>query len=38
MSSATSAVTYTSVNTDPEPGTAFWGADDEKISEGGIPQ
>ncbi|GKE08104.1 hypothetical protein Tco_1411655, partial [Tanacetum coccineum] len=35
MSSATSAVTYTSVYTDSEPGKAFWGADDEEISEGG---
>ncbi|GKB51831.1 hypothetical protein Tco_0902584, partial [Tanacetum coccineum] len=38
MSSATSAVTYTSVYTDSEPGRAFWGADDEEISEGGIPR
>ncbi|GJW56724.1 hypothetical protein Tco_0103455 [Tanacetum coccineum] len=38
MSSATSAVTYTSVYTDSEPGRAFWGADDEVISEGGIPR
>ncbi|GKA43151.1 hypothetical protein Tco_0735875 [Tanacetum coccineum] len=37
MSSATSAVTYTFVYTDSEPGRAFWGADDEEISEGGIP-
>ncbi|GJW88991.1 hypothetical protein Tco_0164331 [Tanacetum coccineum] len=37
MSSASSAVTYTSVYTDSEPGRAFWGADDEEISEGGIP-
>ncbi|GJS60509.1 hypothetical protein Tco_0655293 [Tanacetum coccineum] len=37
MSSATSAVTYTSVYTNSEPGRAFWGADDEEISEGGIP-
>ncbi|GKD59264.1 hypothetical protein Tco_1296773 [Tanacetum coccineum] len=37
MSSATSAVTYTSVYTDSKPGRAFWGADDEEISEGGIP-
>ncbi|GJV62156.1 hypothetical protein Tco_1468256 [Tanacetum coccineum] len=29
MSSASSAVTYTSVYTDSEPGRAFWGADDE---------
>ncbi|GJT01862.1 hypothetical protein Tco_0823031 [Tanacetum coccineum] len=38
MSSATSAVTYTSVYTDSEPGRAFWGADDEEISKGGIPR
>ncbi|GKG24168.1 hypothetical protein Tco_0392204, partial [Tanacetum coccineum] len=38
MSSTTSAVTYTSVYTDSEPGSAFWGADDEEISEGGIPR
>ncbi|GJV91156.1 hypothetical protein Tco_1538969 [Tanacetum coccineum] len=38
MSSATSAVTDTSVYTDSEPGRAFWGADDEEISEGGIPR
>ncbi|GJW39087.1 putative reverse transcriptase domain-containing protein, partial [Tanacetum coccineum] len=37
MSSATSTVTYTSVYTDSEPGRAFWGADDEEMSEGGIP-
>ncbi|GJT42944.1 hypothetical protein Tco_0951659 [Tanacetum coccineum] len=37
MSSATSVVTYTSVYTESEPGRAFWGADDEEISEGGIP-
>ncbi|GJS29958.1 hypothetical protein Tco_0490578 [Tanacetum coccineum] len=36
MSSALSAVTYTFVYTDSEPGRAFWGADDEEISEGGI--
>ncbi|GJW76777.1 hypothetical protein Tco_0138459 [Tanacetum coccineum] len=30
MSSATSAVTYTSVYTNSEPGRAFWGADDEE--------
>ncbi|GKE74195.1 hypothetical protein Tco_1536236 [Tanacetum coccineum] len=36
MSSASSAVTYTSVYTDYEPGRAFWGADDEEISDGGI--
>ncbi|GKA13855.1 hypothetical protein Tco_0693501, partial [Tanacetum coccineum] len=35
MSSATYAVTYTSVYTDSELGRAFWGADDEEISEGG---
>ncbi|GJY09436.1 hypothetical protein Tco_0377621 [Tanacetum coccineum] len=38
MSSATSAVTYTSVYTDSEPGRVFWGADDEEVSEGGIPR
>ncbi|GJX67498.1 hypothetical protein Tco_0303225, partial [Tanacetum coccineum] len=38
MSSASSAVTYTSVYTDSEPVIAFWGADDEEISEGGIPR
>ncbi|GJV90597.1 hypothetical protein Tco_1538410 [Tanacetum coccineum] len=38
MSSATSVVTYTSVYTDSEPGKAFWGADDEEVSEGGIPR
>ncbi|GKB61078.1 hypothetical protein Tco_0917264 [Tanacetum coccineum] len=38
MSSATSAVTYTSVYANSEPGRAFWGADDEEISEGGIPR
>ncbi|GKF41837.1 hypothetical protein Tco_0125179, partial [Tanacetum coccineum] len=38
MSYATSAVTYTSVYTDSEPGRAFWGADDEEISERGIPR
>ncbi|GJT33728.1 hypothetical protein Tco_0924147 [Tanacetum coccineum] len=37
MSSASSAVTYTSVYTDSEPSRAFWGADDEEVSEGGIP-
>ncbi|GJZ69737.1 hypothetical protein Tco_0633287 [Tanacetum coccineum] len=36
-SSATSAVTYTSVYTDSEPGRAFWGADDDEVFEGGIP-
>ncbi|GKF61868.1 hypothetical protein Tco_0181922, partial [Tanacetum coccineum] len=38
MSSASSAVTYTSVYTDSESGRAFWGADNEEISEGGIPR
>ncbi|GJX74563.1 hypothetical protein Tco_0313158 [Tanacetum coccineum] len=36
MSSATSVVTYTSIYTESEPGRAFWGADDEEISEGGL--
>ncbi|GJV02184.1 hypothetical protein Tco_1335753 [Tanacetum coccineum] len=38
MSSASSAVTYTSVYTDYEPGRAFWGADDEEVFKGGIPR
>ncbi|GKG47784.1 hypothetical protein Tco_0507269, partial [Tanacetum coccineum] len=38
MSSASSAVTYTSVYTNSEPGRVFWGADDEEISKGGIPR
>ncbi|GKA17438.1 hypothetical protein Tco_0697275 [Tanacetum coccineum] len=38
MSSTTSAVTYTSVYIDSEPGRAFWGADDVEVSEGGIPR
>ncbi|GKB07705.1 hypothetical protein Tco_0835989, partial [Tanacetum coccineum] len=38
MSSVTSVVTYTSVYTDSKPGKAFWGADDEEISEEGIPR
>ncbi|GKF55050.1 hypothetical protein Tco_0165390 [Tanacetum coccineum] len=38
MSYASSAVTYTSVYTDSEPGRAFWGADNEEVSEGGIPR
>ncbi|GKE19259.1 hypothetical protein Tco_1426836, partial [Tanacetum coccineum] len=38
MSFASSAITYTFVYTDSEPGRAFWGADDEDISEGGIPR
>nr|GFA50168.1 hypothetical protein [Tanacetum cinerariifolium] len=33
MSSASSAITYTSVYTDSEPGRVFWGAD-EKLSDG----
>nr|GFC76564.1 hypothetical protein [Tanacetum cinerariifolium] len=33
MSSASSAVTYTSVYTDSEPGRVFWGADEE-LSDG----
>ncbi|GJT49253.1 hypothetical protein Tco_0975410 [Tanacetum coccineum] len=37
MSSASSAVTYTSVYTDFEPGRVFWGADEE-ISDGGSPR
>nr|GEV08643.1 putative reverse transcriptase domain-containing protein [Tanacetum cinerariifolium] len=35
MTSASSAVTYTSVYTDSEPGRVFWGADKE-LSEGGF--
>ncbi|GJT13326.1 hypothetical protein Tco_0860368 [Tanacetum coccineum] len=38
MSSASSVVTYTSVYTNYESGRAFWGADNEEISEGGIPR
>ncbi|GJU24549.1 hypothetical protein Tco_1163170 [Tanacetum coccineum] len=38
MPSASSVVTYTFVYTDSEPGRAFWGADDEEVSEGGIPR
>ncbi|GJZ17437.1 hypothetical protein Tco_0553560 [Tanacetum coccineum] len=38
MSSASSAVTYTFVYIDSEPDRAFWGADDEEISKGGIPR
>ncbi|GKF30870.1 hypothetical protein Tco_0100668 [Tanacetum coccineum] len=38
MSSASSAVTYTSVYTDFKPGRVFWGADDEEVSEGGVPR
>ncbi|GJR12046.1 hypothetical protein Tco_0794698 [Tanacetum coccineum] len=37
MSSASSAVTYTSVYTDSEPGRVFWGADEE-ISDRGAPR
>ncbi|GJV67125.1 hypothetical protein Tco_1482634 [Tanacetum coccineum] len=36
MSSASSTVTYTSVDTDSEPGRAFWPADEE-LSDGGSP-
>ncbi|GJZ12788.1 hypothetical protein Tco_0548018 [Tanacetum coccineum] len=38
ISSASSAITYTFVYTDFEPGRVFWGADDEEVSEGGIPR
>ncbi|GJU58127.1 hypothetical protein Tco_1235893 [Tanacetum coccineum] len=38
MSSASSAVTYTSVYTDFEPDRVFWGADDKEITDGGIPR
>nr|GEY99125.1 hypothetical protein [Tanacetum cinerariifolium] len=34
ISSASSAVTYTSVYTDSEPGRVFWGADDELLDRG----
>ncbi|GKG44428.1 hypothetical protein Tco_0485866 [Tanacetum coccineum] len=37
MSSASSTVTYTSVDTDSEPGRAFWPADEE-LSKGGSPR
>nr|GEV58615.1 hypothetical protein [Tanacetum cinerariifolium] len=37
MSSASSAVTYSSVYTDSEPGRVFWGADEE-LSDGGSPR
>ncbi|GJS27603.1 hypothetical protein Tco_0488223 [Tanacetum coccineum] len=37
MSSASSAVIYTSVYTDSEPGRVFWGADEE-LSDGGSPR
>ncbi|GKF18923.1 hypothetical protein Tco_0063841, partial [Tanacetum coccineum] len=35
--STSSAVTYTSANTNSEPGRVFWGADEE-ISDGGSPR
>ncbi|GJZ42133.1 hypothetical protein Tco_0589019, partial [Tanacetum coccineum] len=37
MSSASSAVTYTSVYTDSASGRVFWGADEE-VSDGGVPR
>ncbi|GKE31927.1 hypothetical protein Tco_1451249 [Tanacetum coccineum] len=37
MSSTSSAVTYTSVYTNSEPGRVFWGADEE-LSDGGSPR
>nr|GEV99959.1 hypothetical protein [Tanacetum cinerariifolium] len=37
MSSTSSAITYTFVYTDFEPGRVFWGADD-KLSDGGSPR
>ncbi|GKF75393.1 hypothetical protein Tco_0224837, partial [Tanacetum coccineum] len=37
MSSASSAITYTSVYTDSEPGRVFWGADEELL-DGGSPR
>nr|GEZ82818.1 hypothetical protein [Tanacetum cinerariifolium] len=37
MSSASFAVTYTSVYTDSEPGRVFWGTDEE-LSNGGSPR
>nr|GEW11560.1 reverse transcriptase domain-containing protein [Tanacetum cinerariifolium] len=37
MSSASSAVTYTSVYTDSKPGRVFWGADEELL-DGGFPR
>nr|GEX49600.1 hypothetical protein [Tanacetum cinerariifolium] len=37
ISSASSAVTYTSVYTDSEPGRVFWGADEE-LSDRGSPR
>ncbi|GJV65480.1 hypothetical protein Tco_1476308 [Tanacetum coccineum] len=38
MPSASFAVTYTSVYTNYEPGSVFWGVDDEEVSERGIPR
>ncbi|GJT62942.1 hypothetical protein Tco_1006475 [Tanacetum coccineum] len=38
LSSATSVCTYTFVYTDSKPDRAFWGADDEEVSKGGIPR
>ncbi|GJU99738.1 putative reverse transcriptase domain-containing protein, partial [Tanacetum coccineum] len=38
MSSASSAVTYTSVYTDSQPDRVFWGANDEEVSEGDVPR
>ncbi|GJR48755.1 putative reverse transcriptase domain-containing protein [Tanacetum coccineum] len=37
MSSASSAVTYTSIYTNFEPDRVCWGANDEEVSKGGIP-
>nr|GEV41049.1 putative reverse transcriptase domain-containing protein [Tanacetum cinerariifolium] len=37
MSSASSAITYTSIYTDSEPARVFWGADEE-LSDGGSPR
>nr|GFB37380.1 hypothetical protein [Tanacetum cinerariifolium] len=37
MSSASSAVTYTSVYTDSKSGKVFWGADEE-LSDGGLEE
>ncbi|GJX45888.1 hypothetical protein Tco_0262564 [Tanacetum coccineum] len=36
MSSASSAVTYTSVYTDSEPGRVFWGADEDISDEASL--
>ncbi|GJY60855.1 putative ribonuclease H-like domain-containing protein [Tanacetum coccineum] len=38
MYSASSAVTYTSVYINSEPGRVFWRADDDEITDGGIPR